>query len=92
MRKWLVSYSPTDEEEPLYFSSAGNWNGPVWAAHGVIVTDDDRVVTTGIEPIHYSREGAEMLAFNYVMFDKQYMDRISAVECPFRDCAECGTS
>jgi len=92
MSKWLVAYTEEKFEETLYFSRADSYIVPVWAAHGVFVADDGMVIKSGVTPVHLSREGAEMLSFNCVTFDKKYMGRVTAVECPFRDCGECATS
>jgi hypothetical protein len=92
MRKWLVVYVEEGSSEPLYFSSAKDRDNPVWAGSAKFVTDDGGVVTTGVEPIHFEKADAETLAFNFVMYDKRYLDRVNAVECPLTDCRECGTS
>lgn len=92
MGKWLVVYVEEDGAEPLYFSSATDKDTPVWSSDGKLVMDDGDIVMSGVQPMHYAREGAETLAFNFITFDKKYMGKVSAVECPLRDCSECGTT
>lgn len=89
--KWLVVYSEEDGLEPLYFSSAEGRDNPVWSSDRKFVMDDGGIVVTDVKPIHFEKADAEALAFNFVMYDKKYMDRLDVVECSLKDCSECRT-
>ena len=90
--KWLLVFMEEGGLEPLYFSHANNRDVPVWSSDRKFVMDDGGVVVTGVEPIHFEKkEDAEALAFNFVMFDKKYMDRLDVAECRLKECPECKT-